>query len=217
MTTPRLSLYAIEAELLGLIEQREDALERLATESADNISHLDTSLMMEIQMEIAVIDDMIRQYVRAEVKKVDGCAAAIKQYDTMAEVHLEESDRLRRLAEREQETADRIREMVITVMQEFGEKKLQGRINTLAVLGNGGVQPLTIAQPDLVPLDLKRLDVEISAKDEATVWNLLCEHHIPFLMGEANPHNALIRERLQRGEGVPGCRLEERGVHLIIT
>lgn len=211
-TLPRLSLFAIEAELLGLIEAREDALERMSQYAGqEDTYHTECD---EIQGELETIDGLIRQYVKAEVKKVDSVAAAIKQYETMAEVHLKESDRLKKLAEREQETADRIREMVITVMDEFGEKKLQGSMNTLAVRGNSGVQPLTITQPDLVPLDLKRLYVEISAKDEATVWNLLCEKHIPFLMGEANPHNALIRERLQRGEGVPGCRLEERGVHL---
>jgi len=212
MSTPRLSLFQIEAELLGLIEQREDALYR--RELADEAN--DGTASEACDEELQTIHLLIDQYIRAEVKKVDSVAAAIKQYDTMAEVHLKESDRLRKLAEREQETADRVREMVITVMQEFKEKKLVGRTATLRTQGNGGKQPVTITQPDLVPAGFKSILLRLPVQ----LWSVLTSEQ-PGLVSMARvidiaPDKEAIRRALENKEGVPGCRLEERGVHLRI-
>lgn len=213
--TKRLSLFEIESDLLSLIDQREDALERLAMSHHPDSSSVE-NMPSVIEQELAVIDGLIRDYLKREVKKVDGCAFAIKEFEARAVAKYAESGRLHNAALRDEETAKRIKQMVLEVMQEFGEKKLPGRLFTISRQGNGGVQPLTIAQPDLVPLDKQRIKVEISAKDEPRVWNLLMEAHVAFIMGEAEPHNQLIREALERGEGVMGARLEERGEHIRI-
>jgi hypothetical protein len=96
-------------------------------------------------------------------------------------------------------------------MDRFGKAKLEGKYNTLAIQNNGGVRPLTIAQPDMVPEDYLVTHVPI---------NVSCLNYLNKITGldlrgtTPEPWTKAIREALERGEGVPGCRLEERGRHL---
>ena len=205
-TTPRLSLFQIESELLQLIDQREDALERLskALGGADP----------EIEAEIATVNALIKEYVGREVRKVDGIAYAVKEYEARAVAKYAESGRLHNAALKDDETAKRIKQMVLEVMQEFGEKKLLGRLFTITRQGNGGVQALTIAQPDLVPLDMQCVTIELAA-DELEDFISQFDGSYRIVNG-AHPDTVAIREELVHGEGVPGCRLEERGEHIRI-
>lgn len=208
-TTPRLSLFRIESELLQLIDQREDALERMAAMSPDQLT-----ASPEIGEEIAACEMLIKQYIKAEVKKVDGIAFAVKEYEARAVARSQEAARMKASADRDAETAKRIKSMVLEVMQEFGEKKIPGRLFTISRQGNGGLQALTIAQPDLVPLELKRVTVELRA---SVAGDFAAQFEGQYrMLDNIHPDNQDIREALSRGEGVPGARLEERGEHVRI-
>ncbi len=211
--TKRLSLFEIESDLLSLIDQREDALERLAMSHHPDSSSVE-NMPSVIEQELAVIDGLIRDYLKREVKKVDGCAFAIKEFEARAVAKYAESGRLHNAALRDEETAKRIKQMVLEVMQEFGEKKLPGRLFTISRQGNGGVQPLTIAQPDIVPLHMQRVTIEAHA-DMAD--DLISQ--FPGMLKvtrQAEPDPARIRNVLEGGNGVPGCRLEPRAEHIRI-
>jgi hypothetical protein len=164
--------------------------------------------------ELTVLDGLIRDYIGKELDKIDATAHVILELKARALIHREEADRLYMIAKNEAQTEARIKELVLAVMEQFGEKKLRGNARTLSAVGNGGVQALTIGQPDLVPLALRRVKVELSGTDDARVVGLLMERGIPFLLGESEAHAGLIRQRLEAGEGVAGCRLEPLGTHL---
>ncbi len=205
MSETRLSLFQIESELLGLIDQREEALERL-------LAAMTPAKHGEAVQEVSVLDGLIRDYLKREVKKVDGCAFAIKEYEARSAAKYTESAKLADAALRDEETAKRIKQMVLEVMQEFGEKKLPGRLFTISRQGNGGVKTLTIAQPDLVPLTFQIFTVEIGAE----VFNDFAAQFDGHFRVVGDVHPDMIREALERDEGVMGAKLEPRGEHIRI-
>lgn len=208
-TAPRLSLFQIEAELLQLIDQREEVLERMAAMSPDELT-----ASPEIGQELSVVEGLIRDYLKREVRKVDSIAFACKEYEARAEARKAEAERMRASADRDAETAKRIKAMVLEVMQEFGEKKLPGRLFTITRQGNGGVHALTIAQPDLVPLEMKRCTVELVATAAQDFAEKFAGQY--RILEMAHPDAKDIRSALERGVGVMGCRLEPRGEHVRI-
>lgn len=213
----KLSLFQIESDLRAIVEQRCDAQERLdeleqAHSAAPNESIGEA--IHSVRDEITVADGLIRAYIGKEVQKVDGIAHVLLELEGRRFLHTQEADRLKMLAAGEEATAKRIKDMVLLVMDEFGVAKLEGAIHDLKAQGNGGLQALTIAQPDMVPLDLKRVTVELradSAKDFAEKF--AGQYRI---LAIAHPDPKDIRAKLESNEGVPGCRLEPRGKHLRI-
>lgn len=243
-TTPRLSLFQIESELLQLIDQREDALER-------HFEAKGLPAVLEIEEELKTIEGLIRDYLKREVRKVDNIAYTVKEFEARAVAQAEEAKRMVAKAEKNSETVKRIKQMVLEVMQEFGEKKLPGRLFTITRQGNGGVQALTIAQPDLVPDHLRTVTVRMRGNDFKAVPN---DTRKSMEVVSDEPSNTPIRTILERAEierkaimkeaeelakgaseaalysqkdyiskklarlsGVPGARLEPRGEHLKIS
>lgn len=234
LSEPRLSLFQIETELLGLIEARADAQERRSQPGMQEDSG--------ITEELATIDGLIRDYMKREVAKVDGIALTVKEFAARAKVHKEAAEELLAKARHEEETVERIKAMVLNVMQEVGEKKFQGRLYTLARHGNGGVRALTVAQPDLVPLERKCCTIELRADVVGAFSEQFAgTYRIVEIAHPDNQSIRLILEEAERAESeikkwaeaekwtpeqiatamnmierVPGCRLEERGEHLRI-
>lgn len=230
-TTPRLSLFQIESELLGLIDQREDALERARAGE-------------DVLDELAVIDGLILDYVKAEIKKVDGIAIHIKEYTARSEAKAKAASELQTSANRDAETAKRIKAMVLQVMQEFDEKKLPGKLFTITRQANGGVAPLVIAQPDLVPDRFQIVSVRMSLDEWKRVRGLLEKKKVVCEAGRPEPNNGAVRAALESAdkqetalhleaagngwteeqlsaalskvERVPGARIEDRGEHVRI-
>jgi hypothetical protein len=215
-TTPRReTLFSIEAELLGLLDQRADALERLAMSWHPMSSGVE-NMPQVIEEEIAVIDGLIRDYVSREVKKVDNIAWAVKDLRAKSAAKKQQADELYAKSKADEETADCILQFSLEVLQQSGSKREEGKLFKLTRQGNGGAQALTIAQPDLVPDKFKRVRVVLSL----AVWSELVKDY-PELeyvtpKPETEPDNGAIRSALQDGEGVMGCRLEERAEHIRI-
>lgn len=212
-STPRLSLFEIESELLQLIDAREDALERLGVSMSNPEILWEKNYIPVIREELATIEGLIREYVKREIRKVDSTAYAIKEFEARAAARKTEAEKMLAAAERDAETVKRIKAMVLEVMQEFDEKKLPGRLFTIMRQGNGGVQALTIAQPDLVPNIFKTITVTMAWED----WQSFVELGGRFLSVDGpQPWTEKIREALERGEGVMGARLEDRAEHIRI-
>ena len=99
-------------------------------------------------------------------------------------------------------------------MRLLGVKQIAGSKGDVLLRrhGNGGVKPLVIAQPELVPDRLRRVVVTMTLEQ----WGeILGDSGIKVLdVRPPEPATGLIRAELEAGRGVPGCRLEERGEHL---
>lgn len=222
-TTPRLSLFQIEAELLELVEQRQDAMERLDALLAvqDDPEAVDArNEIPVVEAEIRACDGLICDYLKREVKKVDGIAFAVKEYTAKSEAKAKAAAELKASADRDAETAKRIKAMVLEVMQEFGEKKLPGRLFTITRQGNGGQQALTIAQPDLIT-DLYRT---VTVTIPLMTWREIVQRaNEGILAGRLLTtavtdgfDNSRLRATLKDGDGVPGAKLEPLGEHIRI-
>lgn len=213
----KLSLFQIESKIRGLVEQRCDAQERL-----DELEHAHSAAPNEaigeaihaVRDEITVADGLIRAYIGKEVQKVDSIAHVLLDLEGRRFLHAQEASRLKMLADGEEATIKRIKEMVLLVMDKFGVPKLEGALHDLKAQGNGGVQALTIAQPDMVPLEFKRVTVELRADCAADFASQFSGQY--RILEGTHPDTKNIRAVLDRGEGVPGCRLEPRGKHLRI-
>lgn len=215
----KLSLFQIESEIRGLVEQRCDAQERL-----DELEHAHSVTPNEaigeaihaVRDEITVADGLIRAYIGKEVQKVDSIAHVLLDLEGRRFLHAQEASRLKMLADGEEATIKRIKEMVLLVMDEFGVPKLEGALHDLKSQGNGGVQAITITQQDLVPSAMKMTSVKMSLdawqrmRSYFESLQIVCEVQSPW------PNTNAIRDSLQSGAGVPGCRLEPRGKHLRI-
>lgn len=189
------SLYAIDEHLMLLLSARED----LAEENAD------AALIEQCEREI-------KAYTEKQLAKVDGIAGVLQQFRSWGELRKAESKRYADLAKQAEEDYQRLADYVLALMEERGAKKLEGARYKLTAAGNGGVAPLEIAQPDLVPLELKSVTLRVDADQAEDI----CEQFLGHveLIGGPEPDRRRIRERLEAGEGVPGCRIGDRGKHL---
>lgn len=246
----KLSLFTIQAELRGLVEQRCDALDRLgelqATQQSFGEPDGQTELaeaIEETNQELAALDGLIRQYITKELEKVDSTANVILDLGARSMIHRAEAERLYMLARNEDDTVKRIKELVLSILDEFGEKRFRGKVHDLVSKGNGGVQALTIAQPDLVPDQFRMVNVKMSLESWREMRQYFERAKVVCEVGRPEPNNSAIRnilessikqraeiladaERLQQDDfvekelaklpGVPGCRLEPRGKHLEI-
>jgi hypothetical protein len=80
--------------------------------------------------------------------------------------------------------------------------------------GNGGVEPLEIADETMIPSDCKRATIQMPADE----WEGMREHMLDIGMTliseKVEIDNEAIREALAHGDGVPGARLLPRGQHV---
>lgn len=208
-----LSLFEITNSLSDLMEARQELLdETILTEDqkTENAEALE-------QVDLAIVE-----YVTKEIRKVDNIGRFILECNARSSAIAEEVTRLTKIRHRTMSIADRIREMVLQIMRDTGVKKLEGEIATLRRQANGGVQPVEIVQPELVPDKFKRITISFCPDD----WQRFVEMHgdrdsaegriLKRAAIESLPtlNKELIREALEAGEGVMGARLAPRGEHL---
>lgn len=248
----KLSLFQIEVELKALVEHRCDAQDRLAELEQSHAVQPDPGVgeaIHAVKDELTTVDGLIRAYIGKEVKKVDAIAHVLLELEARRAIHRSEARRLDMLASNEEASAKRIKEMVLLVMGEFGTKILEGAAHDLKSQGNGGVQALTISQPDMVPEHLRTVTLRMRADDfkahkeelrgaevvsnepnGSAIRKILegAEVQRKAIMAESEvlekdaSEAALlscrfyIKRKLDALPGVPGCRLEPRGVQLRI-
>jgi len=204
-----LSLYQIESDLAQLVRMREEVRETLGENATPE----------DIAQELQAIDNAIRQYVRAEIRKADSIADYLLTLDRLAgepkqrkegtircELDLE-IDRLRERRDALRTRAEHLKEIVKAVMSGMDWKpgkprKLEGLRHNLRLVGNGGVQPLVITDESLIPDDLCVWVGEI----DGPAWRYLerlINSHPNFARSVSasvrmvrQPSNAAVRARL---------------------
>lgn len=165
---------------------------------------------------VAAIDQELQVYLRAELAhKVDGVRNYIREQEHAAEFYKAEAATLALKAKRAGETVERVKGYVLGIMQALGIPKYQGATHWIRKQANGGIKPLEIAQPELVPAPFHRATVTMSVPLLRRIMKDLTEVDCrEVYKTTTEPDSGAIRAALERGEGVPGCRLLERGEHL---
>jgi hypothetical protein len=204
--TQALTLYTIETRLSELLQLRE-----LAEEEG------------EMPESLKVIDDQIDLWMRAEIKKVDGIAHAIRSYKSAAEEAAKEAERLRLRADRLAATADRIRACALAAMQAHGVTKVETPANILRIQKNGGLAPLVIDDPAKISPGLKVTNLKVNGEALAILKLLSAEfktrdcglsNAISAAERTLEPDGPRIRAAITEGEEVSGVQLGERQSHL---
>ena len=193
-----LSLYTLESQLSELIEMREEAVAArdeigVTGEGLDDAMHA-----------VAVIDDQIREYITAEIRKVDGIRAFWRHCDLMAAAAKEEAELQAARSKAWKNRLDRLKDMVKLVMEtipfpEGKPKKLEGRTGALYLKANGGKQAVEIHDESMVPDELCTVTVTMPL----SLWDRNCV----FL----NQNHLLLRrelgEKAKIGQRVPSLSL----------
>lgn len=207
---PNLSLYGIETQLMELLQFRESVAE-------------DPDMMpAEIEDSLAACDRQIEEYVRAEVHKADGVAAYLRECEKHAEALAEESKRIASRAKAWQARQERLEQVIIGVMQSVQKTKVEGQRSTLLLRKNP--PSANVRQPDLVPIEYKRLTIKLSiAQYERIAAHLMKTDAGGVLFGEllearTNSQDEISKSKilaeLKAGGSVPGCDMVRDKVRL---
>lgn len=126
-------------------------------------------------------------------RKLDSYAALIREWTLRAAARREELERLQLRVRVDEGQAARLKQRLKEWLEANGLKKIETRRYKLTVCRNGGKTPLDTSMANVaeLPEDLRRVVV--------------------------TPDNDKIRERLEAGGDVPGCRLLPRETHLRIA
>ena len=190
MSTQNLTLFNLEATLMRLMFEREE----LVTE----------------RLSVIEKDIEIREYISKEIRKVDGVAYYLKEFEARAAAAKEEAQRLKARADAWEHRHERLEEMVKSVMLMTGKSRLDGDSNTLRLVKCPA--SVEIAQPELVPEEMQKVSITMPL----VAWRALCAdlklwpelaNELERAATKAEPMKAKIGEALKRGDGVPGCSL----------
>lgn len=136
------------------------------------------------------LDEALRDLDTALDQKAETYAGLIRELELRAQARTEEMKRIRALADADATLAERLKERLRDAMQRTGRTRIDTPRFRLSVVGNGGRQPLLIADPESIPP--------------------LFIRNVPEINREA------IRLALDAGQEVPGCTLAPRGSRLSI-
>jgi hypothetical protein len=223
-----LTLYTIDSQLEELLEYRQ--------------SRIDDPDAPATAEELATLDDEIARYIGGLAKKVDGVAGILLRWKAQREAIAAERNRLKALLTRIEAQDTRLRDYVTMVMSRQlapvkGPRRLRGNTSELVLRTNGGLAPLLVPQPDLVPPELQTIELTM----RRDLWEQLLRGADRELAAriatdaklKVQPANALIRRELENpcpacagtgcaecgGTGtksVPGAYLGERGTWIDI-
>jgi hypothetical protein len=145
-------LWRIDSQLQELLEYRQSRTE-----------DPDTPATAE---ELAAVDGEIDRYMQTLAKKVDGVAGLLLEWKARREAITSERARLKTLLERIEARDARLRDYVAMVMGRQptpgrGPRRLRGSTSELVLRANGGPVPLLVNQPELVPDELKTVEVTL--------------------------------------------------------
>lgn len=191
--TATLSLYRLDEELTDLLAYRQERVDdQQSPASAEELEACDTA---------------IRQYMEQLPRKVDGVAAVLRYFDEQVEFADREIARLRERKRQVEANIERVEGFAAAVLEKQpqpakGCRKLVGSHSTLMLKGNGGVQPLVISQPDLIPDELCVWRGELHDTEFCRIMRSLSAEWPPEALNVVMsrftriPSNSLIREAL---------------------
>lgn len=195
------SLFHIATGLQRLMAQRQDLIaefEELTTPEEQ----------VPIGNAIEALEVQIKEQVRAEVRKVDGVRGYILHEEMLEQAAKAEKERQAASEKGHHDAVEHVKKLALFVMDEIGESRLQGKTGTIRAQNNGGLVPLAIPQPELVPDELVRYEGTWSAN----VWETMKTyrfHQLPGIKMTKVPDNAAIRAELEKScamcDGTGGC------------
>ncbi len=141
------SLYRIETALVDLVEARE-AAEDEETKHACEVA--------------------LQEYLCAEIAKCDGIVAYIRDREARSTMALAEAERMRRIAVRLTNEAQRVKDATLWAMQVMDRPRIEGRLGTLKVVKNP--PKVEIYNDELVALEFKTATITMPAQ----LWLDLC-------------------------------------------
>ena len=176
-------LYEITGECLGL----ESLLEEIQNNEPFNDEAPTDELMMDaIREHLGDTEEELHQ-------KVDGCMALVFNWEAMARVRESEAARLQVLADADKQRAEKLREAVLASLQMLGKEKMQTARFQLSVVGNGGLEPVSVSvSVDQLPEKYQVVKTEV------------------------RPDKTALREALKNGEQIEGVALGVRGKRLVV-
>jgi Siphovirus Gp157 len=185
--TETLLMVEAEIETEANVEPRSDTLQCLDEQRVEVLASID-----RLGAELAT--------------KTDSIAGVLRRLDSDAAMQREEAERMAAKAKASERAAAWLKEYVIKTMDEHGWKHLKTPRNTLAIRGNGGVQPLVIDDPEKIPDAQCYVEGKIQADFwadivawlEKTGYNVKSKFDTRWQLGFTNrvPSNTLIREAL---------------------
>ncbi len=124
----------------------------------------------------------------AMTAKVDAYAGLIRQLEAFAATRKAEAKRMADLAKSDENRAKWLKERLLLAMDVIGETRIDGDRHRVSIAKNGGKVPVVVPDDvDALPDAFVRTVVKRDADKDA------------------------IREALEGGADVPGCKLGERG------
>ena len=138
-----LTLWHIESALLELLDAREEA---------------------DTPEAVTACDEALAEYVAREVQKVDNIRGLIKHCQVVARAAREEARDQEARARAWERREERVKAFVQVVMEQFNLPRLEGRAGRLMLKGNGGLKPLEITDPAVIPEECVRYAGWISGR-----------------------------------------------------
>ena len=226
MADKSLTLWTIEDSLLQLVAAREDAAADVEISEDERRDRLQ------------VIDTALADYIRQEITKADNVRSYLMHCRLMADAARTERAAMEARVRLWEARETRLKEICIVALDAAEKKRVEGKTGSLSVRGNGGLQPLVVDQPEMLPDEVCVWAGTVGP----AVWRKIQMLAItdPATKLERQPSNAAIREALgnpcpecgslpahQASDacttcggtgtmGVPGAHLEPRGRCLIV-
>jgi hypothetical protein len=140
----------------------------------------------------AALDAWFQEVEVAEATKLEGYCRLIRTLELRAAARKEESERIAKLVRADENKARALKLRLQFYLEIAGKKRIDTATYRITLAANGGKPPLEIP-PNAAELPEQFQRISVSADVDA------------------------IREALDRGEAVFGCRLLERGKHVRIA
>ena len=206
-----MTLFGIETTLFDLLEEREQAINMNRAAPTDEW--------------VTDVDARIETYIKAELRKVDGIAKMLKEFEARALAAKEEAQRISRIADLWEARRERLKAITTETMIAAGKTELHGAVETLSL--RKCPPSVEIAQPELVPGEYLRVELSMTMDIFRLIESALAQGwkdssvlaEFRASSNPARPPREMKREiatALKGGGGVPGCRLVEDKLTLVV-
>jgi hypothetical protein len=142
-------------------------------------------------------------WILSKLGKKDDSKPLAKQTGLIADAK-REIKRLQAAVDQWDALQESLRETVLAVMRSLGKKKLEGSNGrALRRQANGGVQPVDVVQPELVPYDFQRITVTMPVNVWRDMMGAYDREHVDAVLNaqahaKYEPNLTAIREELER-------------------
>jgi hypothetical protein len=240
-----MSLWNIEQGLADLFEQREELLT-----NPPPIETLGDDQQTAYAVMLTEVDLAIAEYIKAEVKKVDGVRGWWKHLEMIRDAAKAEAKAMQDRAQVFDRQLTVLKNAIQITLEEMEwragkPRKLEGKIGSISLKGNGGRQPVVITDEALIPNEFQLVTMTISADAYERVLPMLIKMDAAPMTPRWSPNLTAIGNALAEPcktcnatgvlfsantectekctscggsgkNGVPGATLAPRGAHVEI-